>query len=106
MKLVYVVGNDQHHMRVRAAELVSKGVGVILQWHLGGHDDMFLMLIAAQPTYWRLKINDMELELLKRCDAVYLCSDWKESDKAKVAMNLARQYSKQILIEGIAEPSI
>jgi hypothetical protein len=104
MKLVYMAGSDPHHMRIRAAELISKGIGAIIQWDLGGHDDMFLMLMATNPTYWRTRISDMEQELMRRCDALYLCSDWKQSEKAKTALAIARQQSKQVLIEGIAEP--
>lgn len=104
MKLLYVAGNDPHHLRIKSAELIAKGFGVIMQWDLGNHDEMFIMLLTATPTFWRDRLSELEAELVKRCDAVYFCSDWKSNAKAKVAMNLARQHSKQTFFEGFAEP--
>jgi len=43
---------------------------------------------------------DGDLELVRRCDAIYMLSNWKESSGAKAELELARELGLEIIYEG------
>lgn len=101
MKLIFVSGKYRakseweleqniRHAQDAALRLWQQGYAVICP-HLnsarfGGacHDSVWL---------------EGDLEMLKRCDAIYMLTNWQESEGAKQEIKLAKSLNKEILFE-------
>ena len=101
MKIIYIAGayrnqtewglvENIRHAESEAIKLWQEGWAVICPHkntaHFGGlcPDDTWL---------------EGDLEILKRCDAVYFLSNWQESEGAEAEYNLAVKLNKELLFE-------
>lgn len=90
------VQKNIEHARAAAVRLIKAGYAVICP-HLNtaGLEDA----ISDQQIFYR-----MSVELLTRCDGIYLLKGWSESKGAKIEMNVAVGLNMDIYAEGIKEP--
>lgn len=106
MKVIYVAGkyqaktewglvqNIRHAERV-ALELWGKGWAVICPHKNTAHFGGFLDDAELDHQLW---LNG-DLELLRRCDAIYMLNNWETSRGARMELELAKNLGLEIYYE-------
>jgi len=111
MKVIYVAGkylgecdwdtyNNIHHARLAAHKLWSEGWAVICPHantaFFGGVGEKD----RDNPDGDWMKWLRGDLEMIARCDAIYMLDNWKDSKGAKMELKEATRLKKEILYEG------
>uniref|UniRef100_A0A6M3KYH8 DUF4406 domain-containing protein n=1 Tax=viral metagenome TaxID=1070528 RepID=A0A6M3KYH8_9ZZZZ len=101
MRVIYIAGayrgeceNDVFenivHARREAVKLWDKGFAVICP-----HTNSFFMGSRLGDTHFL----EGDLEIVRRCDAMYLLAGWAESEGAQAEFRLAHELGLEILFE-------
>lgn len=104
MKLIYVAGpytaptsagefNNIMQARAKGLALIKKGYAVIIP-HL---NSMFMPVTRGE-------IMSVDLEILSRCDAIYLLKDWQDSKGAIQERQFAASHGLTVYVEGVNDP--
>jgi len=60
--------------------------------------------LMAEETQWRGRWAMSDMEMIKRCDGIYMCSGWIEEPICKVHLECAKNANRQLFFEGVTEP--
>ena len=106
MKLLLISGPNTADTMAAGLRLMKRGYAVYyaqpLRINLSNYGPILHNLI--DQTEWRMKWNLNDVEMVKRCDGVYMCHGWGTESLCKVHMNLAKNINKQVFFENVAEP--
>ena len=105
MKLVYVAGK----YTAKTTHEVQRNINIAWDWgceiaKAGAfpvipHCNTSQMQDIQSPEFW----YEGTLELLKRCDAIYMLRDWEDSRGAKVELSLAKELGLEVIFQASEE---
>jgi hypothetical protein len=110
MKVIYVAGKylgksnwetylNIHKARVVAERLWSEGWAVICPHSNTAFFDGEDGTNKDNPTGSWMKWVNGDLEILARCDAIYVLNNWEDSKGAKLELQHARRLGLEVLFE-------
>jgi hypothetical protein len=106
MKLLFVSGPDAPSTIASGLMLMKKGYAVYygqpLRIKLSHYAP--LLQIISEDNQWRMRWNVSDMEMIKRCDGIYMCEHWTKESLCNVQMSYAKNLNKQVFFEGLAEP--
>lgn len=91
-KLIYISGSVTKTPRIEA---LIRFYLVELFLNLRGHETINPMRIVPKNATWHEAMK-ICLEEIENCDAIYLLSNWKKSDGAKLELKKAIELNKHI----------
>lgn len=111
MKLIYVAGkyNDISYSKIedniRKAErasikLIQNGWAVITPHKNTAHYEIYESILNIDNDFW----IEMDLEILKRCDAIFFLFNWIDSIGCKKELLFAEENNIKIYYEGDSFP--
>ncbi len=113
MRLIYVAGpyhastysgvedNIREAERV-SMELIARGWAVLTPHKNTAHYEIYGNVADDwDHDFWM----DMDFEILRRCDAIFMMKDWKKSKGTKMEIKLAKKLKIPVFYERIRYPS-
>lgn len=106
MKLLFVSGPDSPATITAGLELMKRGYAIYYgqPTRINLSPCGPLLSLMSEDTQWRVRWNMCDMELIKRCDAIFMCNNWTKESLCNVQMNYAKNRRKQVFFEGFAEP--